>query len=266
MSAVDRSDDSLTKVADLLDEALSDEKRLKIATYLRRLHQTMHERRGRLRDELERIRNAAEHVGAIIQSQQQLATTGGVIEVVEAQELVSQSRLLLDASLKRHEITVHETTPPTLSVTVDRHRVVQILTNLVGNARDALRDSPGERVIRIISSRCENEVIFDIIDTGPGVPDGLSKTIFTHGFTTKSDGHGFGLHSSALAARDIGGYLTLEESTTGAHFRLRIPREPTAEPTGPRPKNRVYTPAITRLKRDLTRDLTRERTTGMIRR
>ena len=227
ITAVDRSDFSLDRVAALLEGEVSAEKQHKVAQYLYRLDESIAGRRTHLRDELARIRQSAEHVAAIVQAQQRLATTGAIVEVVQAADLLAQSRLLLEASLKRHEIVLDEDLATGLRLSTDRHRVIQILTNLIGNARDALRNAHGERTITIRCRQVGTDVRFDVRDTGHGVPQALQERIFTHGFTTKDDGHGFGLHASALAASEIGGRLTLEPSTRGAHFRLVIPSDPT---------------------------------------
>jgi signal transduction histidine kinase len=65
-------------------------------------------------------------------------------------------------------------------------------------------------------------------DTGQGIsPENLVR-IFSHGFTTKKDGHGFGLHTSALAASEMNGSLSAHSDGlgTGATFTLELPREP----------------------------------------
>jgi signal transduction histidine kinase len=62
-------------------------------------------------------------------------------------------------------------------------------------------------------------------DNGVGIqPNHLAK-IFAHGFTTRAEGHGFGLHSSANAASEMGGKLTVasEGFDCGATFTLEIP-------------------------------------------
>lgn len=238
VTAVDRADVSLLKVATLLEGEVSVEQQHKVAFYLRRLNESIAKRRCHLRDELGRIRQSAEHVAAIIQAQQRLATTGAVVEVVQANDLLSQSRLLLDASLRRHEIHLRSDLPAELQLSTDRHRVIQILTNLIGNARDSLRDAHGERTIGFSARQVDGFVHFDVRDTGAGVPAELHERIFTHGFTTKDDGHGFGLHASALAARDIGGELTLVPSNHGAHFRLVLPVDPAEgdNQAAPRPR------------------------------
>ena len=67
-----------------------------------------------------------------------------------------------------------------------------------------------------------------IIDNGIGIPSENLTRIFNHGFTTRKDGHGFGLHSGALAAREIGGSLHVQSGGPGqgAMFILELPCQP----------------------------------------
>jgi signal transduction histidine kinase len=82
-------------------------------------------------------------------------------------------------------------------------------------------------VIEISTRKSGSAWIFTIADNGIGIPPENLTRIFTHGFTTKKNGHGFGLHSSALAAKEIGGSLRAhsEGSGRGATFILEIPIE-----------------------------------------
>ena len=63
------------------------------------------------------------------------------------------------------------------------------------------------------------------MDNGIGIPPENLTRIFNHGFTTRKDGHGFGLHSGALAAKEMGGSLTVHSGGTGqgAAFTLELP-------------------------------------------
>jgi signal transduction histidine kinase len=62
-------------------------------------------------------------------------------------------------------------------------------------------------------------------DNGVGIPSENLAKIFSHGFTTKKDGHGFGLHSGANAAREMGGSLVARSNGPGpgAEFTLELP-------------------------------------------
>jgi signal transduction histidine kinase len=67
-------------------------------------------------------------------------------------------------------------------------------------------------------------------DNGVGIlPENLTR-IFGHGFTTKKDGHGFGLHSGALAAKQMNGALSVQSAGPGkgAAFTLELPIAPSA--------------------------------------
>ena len=101
-------------------------------------------------------------------------------------------------------------------VRTDRHKVVQILINLITNAKIAMASMPeGEKVLRVRLSRAGAQLRVEIADNGVGIAPEHRDKLFNHGFTTRHDGRGFGLHASALAARAIGGTLTLESEGPG---------------------------------------------------
>jgi signal transduction histidine kinase len=68
-------------------------------------------------------------------------------------------------------------------------------------------------------------VRISVIDNGVGIPAQNMDRLFTHGFTTRQSGHGFGLHSGALAAQELGGTLHAESEGAGrgAAFILELP-------------------------------------------
>jgi signal transduction histidine kinase len=69
-----------------------------------------------------------------------------------------------------------------------------------------------------------------VIDNGVGIPAENLTRIIAHGFTTRKNGHGFGLHCGALAAREMGGALTAQSEGPGrgATFVLELPLQPPA--------------------------------------
>jgi signal transduction histidine kinase len=71
----------------------------------------------------------------------------------------------------------------------------------------------------------EGRVRVSVIDNGVGIPAENLTRIFNQGFTTRKDGHGFGLHSGALAARELGGSLHVHSDGAGqgASFTLELP-------------------------------------------
>ena len=114
---------------------------------------------------------------------------------------------------------------------VDRHQVLQILVNLISNATHAMRACPGRQhclTLRIgLAEDMEGWVRLQVHDTGVGIKPEHLTHIFSQGFTTKEDGHGLGLHSSAVAAKLMGGTLTAHSpgEDDGATFTLELPIE-----------------------------------------
>jgi signal transduction histidine kinase len=116
---------------------------------------------------------------------------------------------------------------------MDRHKLIQILGNLLTNARQALKErTDGPRVLTLrVHARASGWFVIEVQDTGIGIaPDALAR-LFEFGFTTKKDGHGFGLHSSAILAQELGGHLAghSDGAGCGAQFALRLPLTVAAE-------------------------------------
>ena len=84
--------------------------------------------------------------------------------------------------------------------------------------------------------RADHRIQIEVRDTGVGIPPENLARIFTHGFTTRADGHGFGLHSGVRMAHEMGGSLTAhsEGPGKGASFILEFPCQPPAEQGGER--------------------------------
>ena len=112
-------------------------------------------------------------------------------------------------------------------MTVDKHKVLQILVNLITNAKHALDESgrPDRRLTLKTGMNKNNRLNVTVSDNGIGIPPENLTRVFSHGFTTRKTGHGFGLYSGASAAKEMGGQLTAhsEGAGKGATFVLEIP-------------------------------------------
>ncbi len=172
-----------------------------------------------------------EHIKEIVAMQQSYAKVAGVFENVSAAELVEGAVQLNAAAFQRHHIELErqfdENTP---NIWVDRHKFLQILINLLRNAKDAMQglDERAKKLTLRVGSAGPDRVRIVVIDNGAGIAPEHGTKIFHHGFTTKKDGHGFGLHSGANAAREMGGSLTAfsEGPGKGAAFTLELPVSP----------------------------------------
>jgi signal transduction histidine kinase len=104
-----------------------------------------------------------------------------------------------------------------------------ILINLISNAKYAMsRVSDHERRMTLGVRIIDNATLrFSVEDQGEGIAAENMTRIFNHGFTTRKEGHGFGLHSCALAAVEMNGHLSVHSDGPGqgAVFTLEIPLE-----------------------------------------
>jgi PAS domain S-box-containing protein len=173
--------------------------------------------------ELEALRSNVEHIKEIVAMQQSYARRGGIIETLDVRALVEDSLRMNEGAFSRHGVTIirdYEDVPP---IQVDKHKVLQILVNVIRNAKYACQEAEKRVTVRIRATNAA--VLVAVIDTGVGIPRENLERIFSHGFTTRPDGHGFGLHSSALAAKALGGSLRAESAGPGqgATFTLALP-------------------------------------------
>ncbi|MGD1087028.1 MAG: ATP-binding protein [Verrucomicrobiota bacterium] len=187
------------------------------------------EQAGQLR-ELESLVKHVGHIKNIISMQQRYAKVSGLLERVPVEELVEDGLQMNTESLARHGVVLERRFEPAPPVVADRHKVLQILVNLIRNARHAVDHCPGpdKRVTVSIHAPTDKRVRIQVQDNGVGIaPENLNR-IFAHGFTTKKDGHGFGLHTSALAAKEMGGALHAHSDGLGrgALFTLELPVAP----------------------------------------
>jgi two-component system NtrC family sensor kinase len=153
------------------------------------------------------------------------------VEDVDITEVLDDAMKLNSASLERHHIAVKLDYANIPRVRLDTQKVLQILVNLIKNAKDAMADFPqlGERQLTLRTRITDhNRLQVQVIDNGVGVPAENLTRIFSHGFTTKKKGHGFGLHSCANAARELSGSLVAHSDGDGkgATLTLELPYVP----------------------------------------
>jgi signal transduction histidine kinase len=166
------------------------------------------------------------HIKEIVARQQSYTKAGGVLEPIVVAELVEDATQMNSEALARFKVKVVREFKEIAPILTEKHKVLQILVNLIRNAKRACKDSGREdKQITLRIANGGGSVKISVIDNGIGIPPGNLTKIFNHGFTTKKDGHGFGLHSGALAAKELGGALSVvsEGAGRGAIFTLELP-------------------------------------------
>jgi signal transduction histidine kinase len=176
--------------ADLNHFMAHDPKGQPLLRYLDELGRHLGEEQSGILKELESLRENVEHIEEIVSVQQRNAKAVGVNEKARMADLIEDVLRMTSDSLSRHRIQVKREYEPGLpEITVDKHKVFQILANLIHNARQAC-DARGraDKRLTIRVAREDNYVIVIVSDNGIGIPPENLTRIFNHGFTTRKDG------------------------------------------------------------------------------
>jgi len=231
--------DSVEKVVDLLEEhrahltlfLTQDERGKNVLPFLRRLGKHLQEEGQELQTLLSDVSRHTEHIGAIVKLQQRYARTPQqLFEPVQLGELLEDALRINQAALGRHAVKVERKLAEVPSVVTEKHKVLMILVNLISNAKYAMDPVPeGQRHLTVsMTSPMPGRIHIEVRDNGVGIAPEMITRIFQYGFTTRDEGHGFGLHSSALAAQELGGELRVYSAGPGqgATFTLELPLTP----------------------------------------
>lgn len=201
-----------------------------VINFLKTLSQHLTAENAGALEELQGLNGNIEHIKEIVAMQQSYARISGVTEKVKPTDLVEDALRMNVGALARHQVKlVRDYAPEVPEIMVEKHKVLQILVNLIRNAKYACDDSnSSDKCLTLRVTNGGDRVCIAVVDNGVGIPFENLTRIFSHGFTTRKTGHGFGLHSGALAARELGGSLIAhsEGPGLGATFTLELPAQP----------------------------------------
>ncbi|MEY4765111.1 MAG: hypothetical protein RI907_1784 [Pseudomonadota bacterium] len=209
-----------------------DDKGKRLPGYLHKLVQTVTTEHSDMLQELDQLIQRVDHIKEIVAMQQSYAGHSSLLEPIRVASLIQDALQMNEAAMARHKVHLEARIADLPSMQLDRPRVLQILMNLLSNAKQAC-SGPGQQEgrVQLDVDEVDGQLRMRVKDNGVGIrPEHLTR-IFAHGFTTKPDGHGFGLHSCVLAARDMGGSLEAQSEGPGlgATFTLKLPARHTAD-------------------------------------
>jgi len=231
---------NLAEAAGIIEQTLAPgrapgDRARRLPKYLRQLGGYFDQERNGMVAELKGLAQNIDHIKEIIAFQQNYTQVAGVLEKVAVSDLLDSVLRMYAPSYQKHGIDVVREYQPAPQALLDRHKLLQILINIVDNARHACDASRHSRksVAARIGPRGPDRIVISIADNGRGIAAEDLTRIFSHGFTTRENGHGFGLHGSALAARQMGGSLTAASDGPGrgATFILELPLTPPSTDT-----------------------------------
>tara|TARA_R110002073_G_scaffold140253_14_gene291043 strand:+ start:6827 stop:8425 length:1599 start_codon:yes stop_codon:yes gene_type:complete len=211
---------------------LSGGKDRKIIAYINECANRALEEQERLIRESSNMRKNVDHIRRIIARQQEHAGGGMALEQTTLEELILASYRIAKDSFEPSIIINLPRSYPHTHISIDTPRTVQIITNLIKNAAQAVsQGSRGQGTIRIgCSINKDKSFTVSVEDDGIGISEEQMKKMFGYGYTTKADGHGFGLHDAINSANTMRGSLICESPGTeqGATFLLVLPLSPNA--------------------------------------
>lgn len=197
--------------------------------YFEALFDSWQKERDRSKEEIKLISENFEHIKNVIKMQQSIGTVAGVQEKVSINQLLNDLMTLKAKQISTLGIKIKREYENLPEVMVDKSKLFQILENLILNAVDALKVKiSGEKILTLRTFLTDiNTVQIEVRDNGCGIDRKHLEKIFSFGFTTKKEGHGFGLHSSALLAKEIKGKLEARSAglDKGATFIMTLPLE-----------------------------------------
>jgi NO-binding membrane sensor protein with MHYT domain len=215
---------------DLPEFLTRDERGKVLPGYLSKLSGALAAERLALIEELQSMTRSIDHIKEIVSTQQSYSGAMSVVEPVQVAELMEDALRMNATSFSRHQISVVKEFADIPSLLLDKHLLLQVLINLIGNAKQAMEPTanPSHQITLRTQLRETIEglrLCIGVEDNGEGIASENRKRLFTHGFTTRKDGHGFGLHSCALAAKEMRGSITAHSDGAGrgAIFTLEIP-------------------------------------------
>ena len=227
--------ENLSAAVNMLDEHAhdlsgfveKDAKGQRVLPYLVKLAQNFQTERNLALTELENLTGHIDHIKEIVATQQDCAKGSDLTEIVSIPKVVEQALRVVDASLERHQVDLIRELDDVPEVKLAKHKLIEILVNLIRNAKQSVMEQDGAvREVRVsVRKHAADRIRIEVRDSGVGLSAENLTRIFAHGFTTKRDGHGFGLHSGALAAKQMGGSLWAESPgpQLGATFVLELP-------------------------------------------
>ncbi len=215
--------------ADFASFLINDSQGRQIPAYLHTLADHLAGEHQVILKELESLRKNIEHIKEIVAMQQDYSKVYGVAETQPVVDLVEDALRMNAGAFVRHDVELVRDYQAHPTITVEKHKLLQILVNLMRNAKYACDESGRkDKQMKIRVTQGDGRVQIAVIDNGIGIPAANLQQIFAHGFTTRKTGHGYGLHSGALAAQDLGGTLTAHSDgqNQGATFILELPLNP----------------------------------------
>jgi signal transduction histidine kinase len=235
----------VAKAGELLKQHVADaesgatrDKTSKVSDYLLMLGQSLEAEQASLAGEVTNLTEKIQHIKNIIFAQQTYTRRVSFKETLDIQAILGDLLAMHEPAIIKQRVHVARDFASLPTISAEKSKLIQVLDNLIKNALEAMSDGGLKHELRIKTECDQERVVVSVSDTGHGIGEEQLKSIFRFGFTTKQDGHGFGLHSSAIAMGEMGGTIRVVSSGIGqgATFTISLPIQVEVPAEGAAPK------------------------------
>ncbi len=221
------------QLTDLLNEHMPtlgeylthDEKGKLLPAYLVKLVDTSEKKQRKLIGEIQCLHETLQIALELVSKQHALSGISAIIE--ETDPVVILESALKISNMDHLDILVERDIDAIPMINTDQSKLLQILVSLLVNANESLRlSSHSHKFISVSIKKIESDFVsISVRDNGVGISLENMNRVFSFGFSTKKEGHGFGLHTAYLLAKELGGTLHVKSdgSGHGATFALLLP-------------------------------------------
>ena len=229
VDSLDKVNNQVSKQDDISKYLTEDPKGKQIPQLYQKIGSELKNEKNLLISEAKNLQDKIKIVKDVITTQQMYAKVGVHEEEISIWDLIQDSLAIFKSTIDSNTLKLDETIKALPKIKIQKSKLVHILLNLIKNAWDALigvNDRP-KRIYIFGEVESDEFLSLYIQDNGCGIKEENMRKIFTHGFTTKDSGHGFGLHNCANLMTEINGkiYVQSEGENKGATFKLIIPIE-----------------------------------------
>ncbi len=227
LSDLKRANELLKKNMDALESfVLENPKGVKLMAYYMKIEEGINKEEGSIQQHVSRLVTMIDTITGIIAAQQGYGSKNGEAQETVLSDVMEDALTMQAGTIERYKIKIVKDFNNTPGIPAHKTMLLHILINLIRNARDAMLRTPiNERKLDLKIESDEQATYIKVRDTGHGITEDNKRKIFSHGFTTKEGGHGFGLHSCVSYMNEMGGSILAdsEGQDKGATFILKFP-------------------------------------------
>lgn len=211
---------------DLENFILNNPKGKKLMGFYLEIEKVLDNEQELIDDNFARLNKSIQTIAEIISAQQIYAKKPNSSESIFLKDVVEDALTIQSDVIGGYGIEILKRYDQVSRLNVQKARLVHVIINLINNAKDAMALVPEDKRTLWISLEQTDECVeLQLKDTGIGIKNEHLDKIFSHGFTTKEEGHGFGLHSCKTYIEEMGGKILVqsEGEGKGAVFTLQFP-------------------------------------------